>query len=114
MRPTELLHPEQRHPSNELRKAVSAWRKEGYPNITPITKRLLQFWFNEDHPVNGEPFECWFGQREAIETLINEKAQFRKKAMSALYQKTKEAIAEKVYRTGDTDSHFFSNPISGV
>ncbi|MCX7914460.1 MAG: DEAD/DEAH box helicase family protein, partial [Thermodesulfovibrionales bacterium] len=34
------------------------------------TKRLLQFWFYEDHIVNGESFKFWFCQREAIETLI--------------------------------------------
>lgn len=75
MNPTELLHPEQRRSSkaylaNELRKAVFTWRNQGYPGITPTTKRLLQFWFKEDHLVNDEPFEFWFCQREAIETLI--------------------------------------------
>lgn len=75
MKPTELLHPEQRLSSraylvNELRKAVFVWRKQDYPGATDTTKRLLQFWFNEDHIVNGEPFEFWFCQREAIETLI--------------------------------------------
>jgi len=75
MKPTELLHPEQRRPSkaylvNELRKAVFTWRNQGYPGITPTTKRLLQFWLEEDHIVNNEPFEFWFCQREAIETLI--------------------------------------------
>ncbi len=75
MRPTELLHPEQRRVSNaylvnELRKVVFAWRERGYPNITDTTRRLLQFWFIEDHIVNNEPFCFWFCQREAIETLI--------------------------------------------
>jgi len=75
MKPTELLHPEQRLPSkaylvNVLRKAVFTWRNQGYPGVTPTTQRLLQFWFNEDHIVNNEPFEFWFCQREAIETLI--------------------------------------------
>ncbi|HOV92442.1 MAG TPA: DEAD/DEAH box helicase family protein [Candidatus Kapabacteria bacterium] len=75
MRPTELLHPNQRRPSkaylaNELRKAVFTWRNQGYPNITPTTKRLLQFWFEEDHLLENEPFLFWFCQREAIETLI--------------------------------------------
>ncbi len=75
MKPTELLHPAQRLPSkaylvNELRKAVYSWREQGYPNVTPTTKRLLQFWFNEDHIVNNEPFQFWFCQREGIETLI--------------------------------------------
>ncbi|MEO0273249.1 MAG: DEAD/DEAH box helicase family protein, partial [candidate division WOR-3 bacterium] len=75
MKPTELLHPEQRRPSNaylvnKLREAVYNWRQEGYPNTTNTTKRLLQYWFNEDHLVNDEPFQFWFCQREAIETLI--------------------------------------------
>lgn len=39
MKPTELLHPEQRRPSkaylgNELRKAIITWREGGYPNTT--------------------------------------------------------------------------------
>jgi len=75
MNPSELLHPEQRRPSkaylvNELRKALITWREQDYPNITDTTRRLLQFWFNEDHIVDGEPFHFWFCQREAIETLI--------------------------------------------
>jgi len=75
MTPTELLQPEQRRPSkaylaNELRKAVITWREEGYPNTTDTTQRLLQFWFSEDHIVDDEPFEFWFCQRKAIETLI--------------------------------------------
>jgi len=75
MKPTELLRPEQRLPSkaylvNELRKAVYTWREQGYSGTTPTTKRLLQYWFNEDHIVNKEPFKFWFCQREAIETLI--------------------------------------------
>ncbi|MCL0076317.1 DEAD/DEAH box helicase family protein [Dehalococcoidia bacterium] len=75
MIPTELLNPSQRRTSeaylvNELRKAVFAWREESYPNTTDTTRRLLQFWFSEDHIVDGEPFEFWFCQREAIETLV--------------------------------------------
>ncbi|MBU4444256.1 DEAD/DEAH box helicase family protein, partial [bacterium] len=75
MKPNELLYPEQRRPSkaylvNELRKAVITWRDDGYPNITDTTRRLLQFWFSEDHIADEEPFGFWFCQREAIETLI--------------------------------------------
>ena len=75
MKPTDILHPEQRRLSkaylvNKLRKAVCAWREEGYPGTTPTTKRLLQFWFFEDNLVNNEPFHFWFCQREGIETLI--------------------------------------------
>lgn len=75
MKPTEILHPEQRRPSNaylvnELRKAVFAWRSQGYSGVSSTTRRLLQFWFEEEHIVNNEPFKFWFCQREAIETLI--------------------------------------------
>lgn len=100
MKPTEILNPNQRHPSkaylvNELRKAVFTWRNEGYPGVTPTTRRLLQFWFEEEHlieaasseqqvtregrnkslythysPLTTELFQFWFCQREAIETLV--------------------------------------------
>lgn len=75
MKPTELLNPINRPQSkaylvNELRKAVFNWRAQGYPNTTITTRRLLRYWFYEDHLVNKEPFEFWFCQREAIETLI--------------------------------------------
>jgi len=75
MKLIELLHPEQRLPSkaylvNELRKAVFTWREQGYPHTTDTTRRLIKFWFSEDHIVDGEPFEFWFCQREAIEAII--------------------------------------------
>jgi len=62
MNPTEILHPIQRQPSkaylvNKLREAVYDWREKGYPGTTPTTKRLLQYWFQEDHLVDKEPFE---------------------------------------------------------
>jgi len=53
MKPNELLHPEQRLSSkaylvNKLRKAVFTWREQGYPHTTDTTRRLLQFWFEEE------------------------------------------------------------------
>jgi len=75
MKPTDILNPNKRKPSraylvDKLREDVFSWREQGYPEVTPTTKRLLQFWFEEDHIVDGELFEFWFAQREAIETLI--------------------------------------------
>ncbi|KUK30277.1 MAG: type restriction enzyme [Thermoanaerobacter sp.] len=75
MKPTDILKPTERRPSkaylvNELRKAVYKWREDGYPGVTKTTRRLLQFWFEEDHVMEKEPFQFWFCQREAIETLI--------------------------------------------
>ena len=78
MKPTDILVPRQRRPSkcylvNKLREAVYNWRQQGYPGVTETTKRLLQFWFSEDHIIEedgNELFRFWFCQREAIETLI--------------------------------------------
>jgi type III restriction enzyme len=75
--PTRWRVVEGRRPSNlllvpKIREAVDAWREAGYPDATEVSKRLLQFWFEEDHEVPGfnVPFRYWFCQREAIETLI--------------------------------------------
>lgn len=89
MNPTDILHPNQRKPSkaylaNKLREAVHSWREQGYPDATQTTKRLLQFWFMEEHIVENkkgemEQFEFWFAQREAIETFIYVKEVFKNK-----------------------------------
>ena len=73
--PQEIPSPSQRDKSqaflvNSLRNAVFDWRNKNYPKVTKTTKRLLEFWFKEDHIVQGEKFQFWFAQREAIETLI--------------------------------------------
>ncbi len=53
-----------------LRQEVRAWRESGYAGSSNTTMRLLQFWFDEEHKINGENFRFYFAQREAIETLI--------------------------------------------
>jgi len=55
---------------NELRKAIYKWYKDGYPRVTNITRRLLEFWFEEDHKLGSGLFEFWFCQGEATKTLI--------------------------------------------
>jgi type III restriction enzyme len=56
---------------NRIRQAVDRWRDAGYPGASDTTRRLLQFWFEEDHLLpSGEPFRYYFCQREAMETLI--------------------------------------------
>ena len=56
----------------KIRTAVDEWREQGYPGVADSTRRLLEYWFEEDHAVPGfgVPFRYYFCQREAIETLI--------------------------------------------
>jgi len=55
---------------NKLRDAVSRWRDGGYPGASPVTKRLFNFWLKEDHLIDGHVWRFYFGQQEAIETLV--------------------------------------------
>jgi type III restriction enzyme len=54
-----------------LRAEVDNWRDKGYPGASEVTRRLFEYWFEEDHEVKGfpAPFRYHFCQREAIETL---------------------------------------------
>ena len=54
-----------------IRSAVDAWRRDGYEGASEVTRRLFEYWFEEDHEVPGfgVPFRYHFCQREAIETL---------------------------------------------
>jgi len=54
----------------KLRDAVEEWRNNGYPGASDISQRLFTLWFEEDHLVGDKPFRYYFGQREAIETLV--------------------------------------------
>ncbi len=51
---------------NRIRERVDDWRSRGYPNITGITRQLLEFWNDETKRGN----RLFFCQLEAIETLI--------------------------------------------
>ena len=50
---------------NQVRDRVDIWRKQGYPHVTPTTRRLLEYWSDpeRDNPI-------LFAQREAGETAI--------------------------------------------
>ena len=53
---------------NKIRPRIKKWREEGYPNVSPTTKRLLQFWQDSSiREQNQTPFFC---QLEAVETAI--------------------------------------------
>jgi type III restriction enzyme len=69
--------PERRKPSdgtyavNGVRARVDAWRAQDYPGASVTTRRLLGFWFADEHRTQtGEPFRFYFCQREAVETVI--------------------------------------------
>lgn len=54
--------------ANDLRGRVRAWREDGYPGATTVTRDLFRHWFDDDRRLtNTRPF---FAQQEAIETVI--------------------------------------------
>jgi type III restriction enzyme len=69
--------PDRRKPSegtyavNGVRARVDAWRAQGYPGASATSRRLLGFWFADEHRFDdGRPFRFYFCQREAIETFV--------------------------------------------
>ncbi len=50
---------------NRIRERVTAWRSLGWPGVTPTTRRLLEYWTNEQRE---KPL--FFCQIEALETAI--------------------------------------------
>lgn len=57
---------------SKLRNAVDAWRDQNYPGASEVSRRLFEYWFEEDHDVKGfpVPFRFRFCLREAFETLV--------------------------------------------
>lgn len=55
----------------KIKEAVHGWGKDNYEGASDVTKRLLDFWFKEEHILeDGSKFEFWRCQKEAIESLI--------------------------------------------
>jgi type III restriction enzyme len=55
----------------QIRAQVDNWRNGEYDGASETSKRLLEFWFGTDHRLkDGREFRFYFGQREAIETII--------------------------------------------
>lgn len=50
---------------NSIRQRVKAWREQGYPGVTQITRQLLTYWDNPERERR-----LFFCQREAAETII--------------------------------------------
>jgi type III restriction enzyme len=56
---------------NGVRAHVDAWRAQGYAGASATSRRLLGFWFADEHrTTDGGPFRFYFCQREAVETFI--------------------------------------------
>lgn len=54
-----------------IREQVDAWRRGGYRSASETSRRLLEHWFLDEHQTpDGTPFQYYFGQREAVETVI--------------------------------------------
>jgi type III restriction enzyme len=51
---------------NKIRPRVKAWREAGYPGVTGITRKLLNYWNNAE----ARQYQFFFCQFDAIETLI--------------------------------------------
>ena len=68
--------PESRRPSlarlvPAIRREVDAWRRDGYPGSSRTSRRLLEYWFLDEHESEpGLPFRYYFAQREAVESAI--------------------------------------------
>ena len=52
---------------NQIRPRVKAWREAGWPGVSSITKRLLEYWCD---PEEFEARRFFFCQLEAVEALI--------------------------------------------
>ena len=52
---------------NQIRPRVRAWREDGYPGVSGVTRRLLEYWTN---PEDFDSRRLFFCQLEAVETLI--------------------------------------------
>lgn len=54
-----------------IRDHVDAWRRGGYRSASETSRRLLEHWFLDEHQTpDGAPFQYYFAQREAVETVI--------------------------------------------
>lgn len=95
----------------KVRAAVDAWRASGYEGASDVTRRLFEYWFDEDHEVSGfpVPFRYHFCQREAIETL----AWLVEVAGQRDSKKLIQAYATKFKRDLVTDNIVFQTTMDG-
>ncbi|HEY7023164.1 MAG TPA: DEAD/DEAH box helicase family protein [Ktedonobacterales bacterium] len=90
-----------------LRQKVGEWRAAGYPGATDVTKKLLNWWFNNDHrQPDGRLFAYHRAQREAIETLIYVYEIARIRSRRQLYEEF--ARADEPIRLATEDKDHFA------
>jgi type III restriction enzyme len=84
-----------------IEQEVKQWRADNYPGITDTTRRLLSWWFKNDHRTpQGKNFKYYNAQQEAIETLIyvfEVKKIRRSRALILEYFKEQRQIALPTY-----------------
>jgi type III restriction enzyme len=51
----------------KIREAVYKWREDRYPNVSDVTRALLNHWFVNGHESG---FQYYFAQRESVESII--------------------------------------------
>jgi type III restriction enzyme len=60
---------------SKIREEVYDWREAGYPGASQTSRALLNWWFETEHLLETAdgtltPFQYYFAQREAVETII--------------------------------------------
>ncbi len=73
---------------NFIRGRVALWRDRGYPDITPVTRSLLEYWTRPDRERR-----LFFCQIEALETLIYLTEAAEKSGDAPIISRLKEAAA---------------------
>src|ERR1700675_618606 len=73
---------------NFIRNRVALWRSRGYPDITPVTRNLLDYWTRPDRERR-----VFFCQIEALETLIYLCEAVEKSGDAALISRLKDAAS---------------------
>src|SRR5438876_7805197 len=73
---------------NFIRSRVALWRDQGYADITPVTRSLLEYWTRSDRER-----KLFFCQIEALETLIFLTESAPKGADAGILNKLSEALA---------------------
>jgi type III restriction enzyme len=85
----------------KIREEVDAWRAH-YAGVSDTTRRLLEYWFDTDHRLkDGAEFHYYFGQREAIETVVylHEVKKFRDTADLVLAYMDENVYANDLFGT---------------